>query len=65
MGTDDPGTAGLAEEKQKSHKPAFRVLAFALPLRAAHAPVFLERGTGVSPVLIGVLLGSEKRAASE
>jgi hypothetical protein len=32
MGTDDPGTAGLAEEKkQKSHKPACRVFVFSLP----------------------------------
>jgi hypothetical protein len=39
MGTDDPGTAGLAEEKQKSHKPACRVFVSACPIRAANAPV--------------------------
>jgi hypothetical protein len=40
MGTDDPGVLGLAEEKQKSHKPACRVFVSTRPIRAANAPVF-------------------------
>jgi hypothetical protein len=40
MGTDDPGTAGLAEKKPKSHKPACRVFVFPCPIRVTNAPVF-------------------------
>ena len=31
MGTDDPGSLGLAEKKLKSGKPACRVFVFVLP----------------------------------